>query len=89
MSAHERSNGAGALPPGIPRLTRRQLSIVREFAQGYDIATVAVHRGAGISSTYEITGRICARIGLTKWQEIGPWAIEHGLGDLDGHGNPE
>jgi hypothetical protein len=65
------------------------MSIVQELAQGYDIATVAVRRGAGLSSTYEIADRICARIGLSQWQEIGPWANEHGLGDMDGHGNPE
>lgn len=71
------------------RLTRRQLSVARELARGYDIATVAEHRGHGISATYEIATRICERASLSDWKEIGPWAIEHGLVDLDGHENPE
>jgi hypothetical protein len=59
--------------------------VVRELAQGYDIAAVAEHRGCGLSSTYEIIVRICKRLGLAEWQEIGPWAVEHGLADSNGH----
>jgi hypothetical protein len=77
------------IPAPIPRLTRRQLSVVRELAQGYDIATVAAHRGRGLSATYELAERICERAGLSEWQQIGPWAVEHGLADSDGHTNPE
>ena len=69
----------GSTSNGVPRLTRRQLSVVQELAQGYDIATVAERRGRGLSSTYELAERICARLGLQQWQEIGPYAVEHGM----------
>ncbi len=74
-------------PPSY-RLTQRQHSVALQLAQGYDIATVAEHRGRGISSTYEIATRICERLGLSEWHEIGPWMVEHGWADLDGH-DPE
>lgn len=73
----------GSTSNGVPRLTRRQLSVVQELAQGYDIATVAERRGRGLSSTYELAERICERLGLRQWQEIGPYAVEHDL--WDGH----
>lgn len=68
----------------IPRLARRQRALVYELAQGHDIATVAARRGRGVSSTYELAGRVCSRLGLSQWEEIGPYAIEHGL--LDRYG---
>jgi len=78
-------DGDGSKPNLVPRLTRRQLALVHELAQGHDIATVAGRRGRGISSTYELAGRVCGRLGLSQWEEIGPYAIEHGLMDgLDG-----
>jgi len=75
---------AGSNSNGVPRLTRRQLSVVHALADGYDIATVAAQRGKGLSSTYELAERICVRLGLRQWQEIRPYAIEHGLTDGDG-----
>jgi DNA-binding NarL/FixJ family response regulator len=66
----------------VPRkLTKRQMSVVRELADGCDIAMVAARRNRGVSSVYEIAGRICERWGLDDWREIGPFAIEHGLVD--------
>lgn len=79
MPEHHSSNGSSHSSEPLPRLTRRQLSLVHEFAQGYDIATVAQRRGRGLSSTYELAERICTRCGLSEWQEIGPWANEHGV----------
>lgn len=79
MNKTDLSNGNGTDTNGIPRLTRRQLAVIHEFAQGHDIATVAKRRGCGLSATYELSGRICDRLGLAKWQEIGPWAVESGL----------
>lgn len=64
------------------RLTNRQMAIVRELAAGCDVATVAARRERGLSSVYEIIGRICDRWGLEDWRQIGPYAVEHGL--LDG-----
>jgi DNA-binding NarL/FixJ family response regulator len=63
------------------RLTNRQLSVVRELADGCDIAMVAARRDRGLSSVYEIVGRICERLGLDDWRQIGPYAREHGLVD--------
>lgn len=78
--SHDHTPASGnSNPAALPRLTRRQLAAVQEFAQGYDIATVAARRGRGLSSTYELTGRICSRLGLSGWQEIGPWAASHGV----------
>ncbi|MCA9860002.1 MAG: response regulator transcription factor [Thermomicrobiales bacterium] len=64
------------------KLTKRQMTVVRELADGCDIAQVAVRRDRQLSSVYEIVGRICDRLGLDDWREIGPYAIEHGLVDL-------
>jgi DNA-binding NarL/FixJ family response regulator len=79
MPESHASNGSASASTPLPRLTRRQLALVHEFAQGYDIATVAQRRGCGLSSTYELAERVCTRCGLSEWQEIGPWANEHGL----------
>ena len=70
----------------VPRkLTKRQMTVVRELADGCDIAMVAARRGRGLSSVYEIVERICERWGLEDWRQIGPYAVEHGLVDgLDG-----
>jgi DNA-binding NarL/FixJ family response regulator len=69
-------------PKKAPRkLTNRQMSVVRELADGCDIAMVAARRNRGLSSVYEIVGRICERLGLDDWRQIGPYAIEHGLVD--------
>ena len=67
------------------RLTKRQMSVVRELADGCDIAMVAERRERGVSSVYEIVGRICDRWLLEDWRQIGPYAVEHGFVDrLDG-----
>jgi len=73
-------------PDFAPRkLTKRQMAVVRELADGCDIAMVAARRDRGVSSVYEIVGRICDRWGLEDWREIGPYAVSHGLVDgLDG-----
>lgn len=70
----------------VPRkLTKRQMSVVRELADGCDIAMVAARRDRGLSSVYEIVDRICERWGLEDWREIGPYAVERGLVDgVDG-----
>lgn len=74
----------GAVPPR--KLTNRQMSVVRELAKGSDIAMVAARRDRGLSSVYEIAGRICDRWGLDDWREIGPYAVSNGLVDgLDGN----
>lgn len=74
----ELERNTSAVPP---KLTNRQMTIVRELADGCDIATVAAHRDRQLSSVYEIAGRICERLGLSDWREIGPYAVEHGLVD--------
>jgi DNA-binding NarL/FixJ family response regulator len=74
----------------VPRkLTKRQMSVVRELADGCDIAMVAARRERGVSSVYEIVGRICERWGLDDWREIGPFAVEHRLVDANDRTNPE
>ena len=71
------------------KLTKRQMSVVRELADGCDIAMVAARRDRGLSSVYEIVDRICERWGLEDWREIGPYAIEHGLVEPpSGSGSP-
>src|SRR5215213_10147876 len=99
-SAHERrmevvampeliqSDGSVRPPAATPRLTKRQQAMVHELAQGFDIATVAERRKRSLSATYELADRICARLGLSEWQQIGPWAIANGMLDspaVDGH----
>lgn len=75
--------------PATPRkLTNRQMTVVHELADGCDIATVAARRDRGVSSVYEIAGRICERWGLSDWREIGPYANEHGLADALGGNQP-
>lgn len=70
------------VPARVPRrLTKRQMSVVRELAEGCDIAMVAERRERGLSSVYEIVGRICDRWGLEDWRQIGPYAVERGLVD--------
>lgn len=64
---------------GRTKLTKRQLSVMRDFARGWDVATVARNRQRGVSSVYEIAGRICDRLGLDDWTDIGPYARKHGL----------
>lgn len=63
----------------VPRLTNRQMTIVRDFAQGWDVATVAEHQDRSLSSVYEIAVRICDRLELDNWTQIGPYAVAHGL----------
>jgi DNA-binding NarL/FixJ family response regulator len=66
----------------VPRkLTNRQMAVVRELADGCDIAMVAARRNRGLSSVYEIVGRICERWGLKDWREIGPYARAHGFAE--------
>ena len=79
MSNANRQSQNGAVPPR--KLTHRQMTIVRELADGCDIAMVAARRDRGVSSVYEIANRICERWGLNSWREIGPFALEHGLVD--------
>ncbi len=63
---------------------RRQLALVHELAQDTNRHGRRPARPR-ISSTYELAGRVCGRLGLSQWEEIGPYAIEHGLMDgLDG-----
>jgi DNA-binding NarL/FixJ family response regulator len=89
MPEHHSPNGSSQPSAPLPRLTRRQLALVQDLAQGFDIASVAERRGRGLSSTYELAERICVRCGLSEWQEIGPWAVEQGLSEPNGHKNPE
>lgn len=75
---------------GLPaRLTNRQRAIVRDLAQGWDIAQIAEHRNRSLSSVYEIAARICDRIGVDEWTQIGPYARAHGIGDPNENENPE
>ncbi len=62
-----------------PRLTRRQLTIVQDLAQGYDIPTIAHRRGRSVSATYELVDRILERLALNDRDEIAPFAVNHGL----------
>jgi hypothetical protein len=80
----ELSSSDGSDRPATPRLTNRQHAMVLELAQGFDIATVAERRKRSLSATYELADRICTRLGLSEWQQIGPWAIEHRLIDSNG-----
>ncbi len=74
----------------VPRkLTNRQMTVVRELADGCDIATVAARRDRQLSSVYEIAGRICDRWGLDDWRQIGPYAASQGIVDLTEAVNPE
>lgn len=82
LVSEQESNVEDVLSPGsAPRLTRRQLAMVQDLAHGYDIAMVAERRGRGLSATYELADRICDRLGLSEWQEIGPYAVDRGLVD--------
>lgn len=65
--------------PTAPRLTRRQLTIVQDLAQGYDIPTIAHRRGRSVSATYELVDRILERLALNDRDEIAPFAIKQGL----------
>ncbi len=67
-----------AAQPG-PRLTRRQLIIVQDLAQGYDIPTIAHRRGRSVSATYELVDRILERLSLNDREEIAPFAVKYGL----------
>jgi predicted ATPase len=62
-----------------PRLTRRQMTIVQDLVQGYDIPTIANRRGRSVSATYELVDRILERLSLTDWDEIAPFAVKQGL----------
>lgn len=85
MQKPNKPNGNGWHPDLTRLLTRRQLALVQEFAQGHDIASAAERRGRGLSATYELADRVCGRLGLSDWQEIGSWAVEHGVWDGDGN----
>jgi hypothetical protein len=61
------------------RLTERQLAIVRDLASGLDVAGVSRKRGRSISTTYDMIHRICKRLGVDTWEEIAPFALDHGL----------
>lgn len=71
--------GNGAVTP--PRLTRTQLAVVRDLAQGYDIPRIAQRRGRSSSATYELVDRILAKLELSSPDEIAPYAVKHGLVD--------
>ena len=80
------SNAFGYQPRSRARLAparlaelRRQLTIVQDLVQGYDIPTIAHRRGRSVSATYELVDRILERLGLNDREEISPFALEHGL----------
>jgi non-specific serine/threonine protein kinase len=75
--ARERSDGKVS----EIRLTRSQMLVVRDLAEGLDVQAVTRRRGRASSSTYELVARILDRLGLDSWEEIGPFAIRHGLVD--------
>ena len=87
MSELNSSNGSDR--PPTPRLTNRQQAMVLDLAQGFDIATVAERRKRSLSATYELADRICTRLGLSEWQQIGPYAVDHGLSNHTDQKNPE
>jgi non-specific serine/threonine protein kinase len=62
-----------------PRLTRRQMTIVQDLVQGYDIPTIANRRGRSVSATYELVDRILERLSLTDRDDIAPFAVQQGL----------
>jgi non-specific serine/threonine protein kinase len=68
----------GAAQPA-PRLTRRQMTIVQDLVQGYDIPTIANRRGRSVSATYELVDRILERLSLSDWDEIAVFAVQQGL----------
>lgn len=84
MAAVISPNGRYSRSEDIPHLTRRQWMLVLDLAEGHDIATVAERRGRGLSSTYELAERVCDRLGLGRWQEIGPYAKSRKLDAIDG-----
>jgi non-specific serine/threonine protein kinase len=60
-------------------LTERQLAVVRDLASGLDVAGVSRRRGRSLSTTYDMVHRICDRLGVDTWEEIVPFALDHGL----------
>jgi non-specific serine/threonine protein kinase len=68
---------SGSVTP--PKLTRIQLSIVQDLAQGWDIGSIAKRRGRSPSATYELVERIVTKLGLTDREEIAPYAVKTGL----------
>jgi non-specific serine/threonine protein kinase len=72
-------NQRGGATQNAPRLTRRQMTIVQDLAQGYDIPTIAHRRGRSVSATYELVDRILERFGLNDREDIVPFAVKHGL----------
>ena len=68
----------GAAQPAL-RLTRRQMTIVQDLAQGYDIPTIANRRGRSVSATYELVDRILKRLALNDRDDIAPFAVKQGL----------
>ncbi len=69
----------GSAAQSTPRLTRRQLTIVQDLVQGYDIPTIAQRRGRSVSATYELVDRILDRLSLPDREEIAPYAVKTGL----------
>jgi non-specific serine/threonine protein kinase len=69
----------GGRSPDSIRLTNAQMAVVKELALGFDIVAVSKRRKREYTSTMEMAARICHRLGLDHWEEIGPFAIRYGL----------
>jgi len=77
-------DGDGSKPNLVPRLTPASSRSCTSWPRDTNRHGRRPARPR-ISSTYELAGRVCGRLGLSQWEEIGPYAIEHGLMDgLDG-----
>jgi len=79
LSAFGDPQKRGDPSPASIRLTKRQLAVVRDLAGNFDPTAISRRRGSEVSSTYEMLDRICERLGVDTWQQIAPFAIEHGL----------
>ena len=62
-----------------PHFVENQWQMIQDFAAGWNIKEVSRLRGTKLSTNYETAKRICEKLGLKKWTEIGPYAIGHGL----------